>query len=43
MGNGVTIIARARMARVEVLGGLCGASVNYGGVRGSGAGARQGG
>ncbi len=30
------------MARVEVLGGLCGASVNYGGVRGSGAGALQG-
>lgn len=30
------------MARVEVLGGLCGASVNYGGVRGSAAGALQG-
>ena len=30
------------MARVEVLAGLCGASVNYGGVRGSGVGALQG-
>lgn len=30
------------MARVEILGALCGASVNYGGVRGSGASALQG-
>lgn len=30
------------MARVEVLGGLCGASVNYGGVRGSGVSTLQG-
>lgn len=30
------------MARVEVLGALCGASVNYAGVRGSGASALQG-
>lgn len=30
------------MAKVEILGALCGASVNYGGVRGTGAGALQG-
>lgn len=30
------------MAGVEVLAGLCGASVNYGGVRGAGVGALQG-
>lgn len=42
MVNGVINILRLIMARVEVLGGLCGASVNYGGVRGSGVGALQG-
>ncbi|WP_426994466.1 hypothetical protein [Methylomonas sp. CM2] len=42
MGGDVSNIARWVMARVEVLGGLCGASVNYGGVRGTGAAALQG-
>ncbi len=42
MAGGVWTIRRLSVARVEILGALCGASVNYGGVRGSGVGALQG-